>query len=190
MFKHVRTCKNQCAVHFVRTSDKTSSFADLLGQTNASRCITRQEVGANACTPVLVHHPAPTMDLKHFTLCPHRYASRLGQLHHWGLLLQNFLPAVSAFEPPFPLLPVISTDDATVSEDGARKRGLRPHHLLKGVYTFKFRGSVDSRAIRFQCACFMPLLSFGRDLSRPTSWTSLGIFLAFLGARSYLLTLA
>ena len=38
------------------------------------------------------------------------------------------------------MLPVISTDDASVSEDGARKRGLRPHHLLKGVYTFKFRG--------------------------------------------------
>ena len=27
---YVRTCKNQCAVHFVRTTDKKSSIADLL----------------------------------------------------------------------------------------------------------------------------------------------------------------
>ena len=80
--------------------------------------------------PVRIHL-APKTDLRHHTTRPHRPASHFDQLLHWGHLQQNLLLAFSAFKPLFSFLPVLPTDDSVVSEDGARKRGFKQHHLLE-----------------------------------------------------------
>ena len=43
--KHVRTCKNQCAVLFVRTPDKTPSFSELFIATDVVKNTTPLEGG-------------------------------------------------------------------------------------------------------------------------------------------------
>ena len=130
--------------------------------------------------PVRIHL-APKTDLRHHTTRPHRPASHFDQLLHWVISNKTFCwPLVRSSHSfrscrSFPQMIPLSRRTGLVSAALNNTTCLRESILSSYVV---------SRAMSSLCANSMPLLPFGMELTMPTLWTSLGISLAFLRARS------